>query len=131
MAERPLNQQRLSVRSIWYEGHFLIGGGVLLILAAQFWPVLPAITAIALIGRGAVLILQSRPRTVRQDSLVLINLAVYGILVCLAIIAQSNAVARDSATQVSLGMLLDHSAAIVVIAGLICRTFQRFGQPIS
>lgn len=109
-------------------GYCFIGGGVLLIVAAQFWPSLPAVTAIALIGRGAVLTLQSRPRTPRQDALILVNLSVYSVLVCLAIVAQSNAVLQSSAAQVRLSMLLDHSAAIVLLAGLIGSVFSRLSE---
>lgn len=128
MAERQIKHHRLSLPASWQSGPLLITGGVLLIFAAQFWPNLPAVTAIALIGRGAVLTLQSRPRTVRQDSLLVVNLAVYGVLVCLAIVAQSNAV-LESGSSARLGMLLDHSLAIVLVLGLIFRVFQQLSQP--
>lgn len=109
-------------------GYWFISGGVLLIVAAQFWTSLPAVTAIALIGRGAVLTLQSRPRTPRQDSLILVNLSVYSVLVCLAIVAQSNDVLQSSAAQIRLSMLFDHSAAIVLLAGLIGSVFSRLSE---
>lgn len=130
MAGRRREQQSASAHALWQSGPLLIGGGVLLILAAQFFTNLPAVSAIALIGRGVILTLRSRPRTVRQDSLVLVNLAVYGVLVCLAIVAQSNAV-LTSGSSVSLGMLLDHSVAIVLLLGLIFRVFYRLSQPTS
>lgn len=123
-----MSTRRLELPVIWQNGPLLIGGGVLLIFAAQFWPVLPAVTAIALIGRGAILTLQGRPRTIRQDSLVLVNLSVYGVLVSLAIVAQSNAVI-DTGSTVGLGMLLDHSLAIVILLGLTFRVFYRLSQP--
>lgn len=120
--------RRLELPAIWQNGPLLISSGVILILAAQLWPLLPAVTAMALIGRGSVLTLQARPRTIRQDSLVLVNLSVYGVLVSLAIVAQSNAV-LDSGSRVGLGMLLDHSLAIVLLLGLIFRVFYRLSQP--
>ena len=123
-----MSTRRLELPVIWQNGPLLIGGGVLLILAAQFWPVLPAVTAISLISRGAILTLQAQPRTIRQDSLVLVNLSVYGVLVSLAIVAQSNAVIDTGAT-VGLGMLLDHSLAIVILLGLTFRVFYRLSQP--
>lgn len=128
MAGRRLEHQDLSLPTVWRNGPLLIAGGVLLIAAAQFWPSLPSVTAIALIGRGAILTIQSQPRTVRQDSLVLVNLTVYGVLVCLAIVAQSNIV-LDRGSSASLGMLLDHSLAIVLLLGLICRVFYGLCQP--
>lgn len=109
-------------------GYWFIAGGVLLIVAAQFWTSLPAVTAIALIGRGAVLTLQSRPRTPSQDALILVNLSVYSVLVCLAIVAQSNDVLQSSAAQIRLSMLFDHSAAIVLLAGLIGSVFSRLSE---
>ncbi len=128
MAGRRLEHQDLALPTCWRNGPLLIVVGVLLITAAQFWPSLPSVTAIALIGRGAILTIQSQPRTVRQDSLVLVNLAVYGVLVCLAIVAQSNMV-LDVGSSASLGMLLDHSLAIVMLLGLICRVFYGLSQP--
>ncbi len=113
---------------LWQRSHVLIGVGMLIIFAAQFWASLPVVTAIALVGRGAIQSLRSRPRTSRQDSLILLNLSVYGTLVCLAIVAQSNAVLQTS-TGASLGMLLDHAAAIVLLVGLICSVFVRLSQP--
>jgi len=119
------------LRTLWQQGNLLIGLGLALILAAQFWAVLPVVTAIALIGRGAILMLQSGPRSARQDSLAVVHLSVYGTLVCLAIVAQSNAVLQDSLASAQLGMLLDHAAAIVILLGLVCRVFQRLSQPTS
>ena len=113
----------------WQRADVLIGAGLLIIFAAQFWADLPLVTAIALVGRGAIQILRSRPRTDRQDSLLVINLSVYGSLICLAIVAQSNAVLQTSSAQVSLGMLLDHAAAIVLLVGLVCSVFARLSQP--
>ncbi len=113
---------------LWQRGDVLIGIGMLTIVAAQFWVGLPVVTAIVLVGRGAIQTLRSRPRTSRQDSLILLNLSVYGTLVCLALVAQSNAVMQTS-TRVSLGMLLDHAAAIVLLVGLICGVFSRLCQP--
>ena len=109
-------------------GYALIAGGLLLILAAQFLASLPVVTAMALVGRGAMLTLQTRPRTARQDSLVLVNLSIYGLLVSLAIVAQSNAVIQESTAQVPLGMLLDHSLAIVLMLGLVCNVYSRLSQ---
>lgn len=114
---------------LWRRGPALISCGLIVILAGQFWSFLPIVTAIALIGRGAIITLQAPPRTSRQDSLVVLNLSVYGTLVCLAIAAQSNAVLQATATRVNLGMLLDHSVAIVILLGLICRIFYRISQP--
>jgi len=122
---RPNNQRHWLLQ----RGYATIGLGVLLIVAAQFWTVLPVVTAIAMIGRGAILTLQSRPRTSRQDSLVVLNLTVYGTLVCLAIVAQSNTVLQASNARVSLGMLLDHATAIVLVTGLIFGVFYRLSQP--
>ncbi len=119
MAGHPLSQR----------GHLLIGVGMTLILAAQFWTYIPVVAAIALVGRGAVQTLQSRPRTNRQDSLIVLNLSIYSMLVCVAIVAQSNAVMQDAATRVSLSMLLDHAAAIVLLLGLVCGVFLRLSQP--
>ena len=113
----------------WQQGNLLIGLGLALIVAAQFWTALPVVTAIALIGRGALLTLQSRPRSARQDTLAVVNLSVYSTLVCLAIVAQSNAVLQDSLASISLGMLLDHAVAIVLLLGLVCRVFLRLSQP--
>lgn len=110
-------------------GHLFIGVGLLIAFAGQFWTVLPIVTGMALIGRGAVLSLESQPRTSRQDSLIILNLAVYGTLVSLAIVAQSNAVMMSSQGQVSLGMLLDHAAAIVLLVGLSFKVFFRLSQP--
>ena len=112
----------------WRRGDVLIGVGMLIVLAAQFWASLPVVTAIALVGRGAIQTLRSRPRTSRQDSLILLNLSVYGTLVCLAIVAQSNAVLQTS-SGASFGMLLDHAAAIVLLVGLIYGAFARLSQP--
>lgn len=118
MTRQPLSQR----------GHALIALGVFIILAAQLWSSLPVVAAIALIGRGAVLTLQQQPRTSRQDSLVVISLSIYGTLVCLAIVAQSNAVLQH-ASRVSLLMLLDHALAIVLSLGLVCSVFTRLSQP--
>ena len=114
---------------LWQRTHVLIGAGLLMIFAAQFWAGLPVVTAIALVGRGAIQSLRSRPRTGRQDSLLVINLSVYGSLICLAIVAQSNIVLQTSSAQVSLGMLLDHAVAIVLLVGLVCSVFVRLSQP--
>ncbi len=116
---------------LWQRGDVLIGVGMLIVFAAQFWASLPVVTAIALVGRGAVQTLRSLPRTSRQDSLILLNLSVYGTLVCLAIVAQSNAVLQTSTTRASLGMLLDHAAAIVLLVGLICSVYYRLSQPVA
>ncbi|MEM8943804.1 MAG: hypothetical protein AAGD11_01370 [Planctomycetota bacterium] len=116
-------------RDWWHSGPTLITCGILLTIAAQFSTQFPAVTAIALIGRGVVLVLQSRARSPQQDSLILLNLVVYCILVCLAIVAESNAVLRSGDSQVQLSMLLDHSAAIVLLAGLMFRVFSQFSQP--
>ncbi len=113
----------------WQRADVLIGAGLLIIFAAQFWAGLPLVTAIALVGRGAIQMLRSRPRTSRQDSLLVIHLSVYGTLICLAIVAQSNVVLQTSSAQVSLGMLLDHAVAIVLLVGLICGVFVRLSQP--
>ena len=115
--------------AVWQRGAALISVGLLVIVAALFWPAAPVVAAIALIGRGAVLTLQSSPRTPRQDSLVVVNLAVYSTLVGLAIVAQSNAVLHMSTKPVSLAMLLDHAAAIVILAGLLYRVFSQLSQP--
>ncbi len=123
MLQQPLQQL------FWRHGHALIGTGVLLIVAAFFLPQVPMVTALALIGRGAVLTLQTNIRTARQDSLVMINLATYGVLVCLAIVAQSNAVLQESQQRVGLMMLLDHAAAIVILLGLVTRVYFRLIQP--
>ena len=116
-------------QSLWQRGPALIGLGLLVIVAAPLWTALPVVTAIALIGRGAVLTLQSSPRTTRQDSLIVVNLAVYSTLVGLAIVAQSNAVLHVATEPVSLAMLLDHASAIVVLAGLLYRVFTQLSQP--
>jgi len=116
-------------KHLWQQGYVLIGVGMLIIFAAQFWASLPVVTAIALVGRGAIQTLRSRPRTGRQDSLILLNLSAYGTFVCLAIVAQSNAVLQTSASRVSLGMLLDHATAIVLLIGLIYSVFVRLSQP--
>lgn len=113
----------------WRHGHALIGTGILLVLMAQLLNHVPIVTAIALIGRGAVLTLQANPRNSRQDSLVMLNMAVYGMLVCLAIVAQSNAVWQDSTHRVDITMLLDHATAIVILMGLFYRVFFRLIQP--
>ena len=123
------HQQQPSWHDLWHNSGLLLALGVALTIAAQVWQFLPAITAIALIARGVVLILQSRPRSVRGDSLILVNLVVYCLLVCLAIIAQSNAVLQSTTPQIRLSMLLDHSTAIVILAGLMFRVFARFSQP--
>jgi len=116
-------------RRRWKQGHVCVGLGVLVIAAAQFWTALPVVTSIALIGRGAILTLQSGRRTNRQEALIVVNTAVYGTLVCLAIVAQSNAMLQASMADVSLVMLLDHAAAIVVTAGLIVGVYSRLSQP--
>jgi hypothetical protein len=113
---------------LWQRGPVLITCGLLVIVAGQFSSAVPIVTGIALIGRGAIVTLQSRPRTIRQDSLALLNLCVYGTLVCLAIVAQSNAILQTSG-RMSLGMLLDHSAAIVILLGLTWRVFFQISQP--
>lgn len=116
-------------KHLWQQGYVLIGVGMLIIFAAQYWASLPVVTAIALVGRGAIQTLRSRPRTGRQDSLILLNLSAYGTFVCLAIVAQSNAVLQTSVSRVSLGMLLDHATAIVLLIGLIYSVFVRLSQP--
>ena len=110
-------------------GFVWIGLGLVLVVLAQIWSFFPVVTAIALVGQGAIMTLWTRPRTSYQDSLIVLNLTVYGVLVCLAIVAQSNAVLQDSTAQVTLAMLLDHAAAIVLLAGLIMRNFYRLCQP--
>jgi len=114
---------------MWQRAYVPIGVGMLIIFAAQFWASLPVVTAIALVGRGAIQTLRSRLRTSRQDSLIVLNLSVYGTLICLAIVAQSNVVMQMSAERVSLAMLLDHAAAIVLLVGLIYGVFVRLCQP--
>ena len=112
----------------WQRGPVLISCGLLLIAAGQLSSTMPIVTGIALIGRGAIVTLQSQPRTIRQDSLVLLNLCVYGTMMCLAIAAQSNALLQTS-QPMGIGMLLDHSVAIVILLGLIFRVFFRISQP--
>ena len=129
MIRAYLWKQHLWQQHLWKRGHANIGLGMLIIVAAQFWNVLPVVTAIALIGRGAILTLQARPRTSRQDSLLVGNLTVYGTLVCLAIVAQSNLTMQASVARVSLGMLLDHAVAIVLVVGLIFSVYVRLSQP--
>jgi len=116
---------------LWQRSDLLISTGILVILAAQFWASLPVVTAIALVGRGAIQSLRSGPRTSGQDSLILLNLSVYGTLICLAIVAQSNAVLQISAARVSLSMLVDHALAIVLLVGLIGSVFFRLCQPVA
>ena len=116
---------------LWQQAHVLIGVGLLVVFAAQFWVGAPVVTAIALVGRGVIQAFRSRPRTNRQDSLVMLNLVVYGSLVCLAIVAQSNAVLQTSSTSASLEMLLDHAVAIVLLIGLIYSVFVRLSQPVA
>lgn len=110
-------------------GHALIVLGMALVIAWQFLPMLPIVTAMALVGRGVILTLQARPRTMRTDSLMLINLCVYASLVCLAIVAQSKQVLQTAGTNVSLSMLLDHSLAIVLLLGLVYEVLSRLSQP--
>ncbi len=119
------------LQPLWQQAHVLIGVGLLVVFAAQFWVGAPVVTAIALVGRGVIQAFRSRPRTNRQDSLVMLNLVVYGSLVCLAIVAQSNAVLQTSSTSASLEMLLDHAVAIVLLIGLIYSVFVRLSQPVA
>ncbi len=119
----------MTPQHFWQRAHVLIGFGLLIIFASQFWAGLPVVTAIALVGRGAIQTLRSRPRTGRQDSLMVLNLSVYGLLASFAIVAQSNGVMQASAARASLGMLLDHAVAIVLLVGLVCSVFARLSQP--
>jgi|GEM_PF-4486718 len=121
---------RCNKQRYWLQqrGHVFIGIGLLVIVAAQFWTTVPVVTAIALIGRGTLLTLQGCPRTRRQDSLIVLNLAIYSTLVGLAIASQSNAVLQTPNASVSLSMLLDHASAIVLLLGLTCGVFYRLGH---
>jgi len=110
-------------------GYWLIGVGLLIAFAGQYWPTLPIVSAIAMIGSGVIQTLLSRPRTSRQDSLIVVNSTVYCTLIGLAIVAQSNAVLQDSLTQARLSMLLDHAVAIVLLVRLMLSVFFRLSQP--
>lgn len=110
-------------------GPALIGGGLLLVLLAQIGPGMPVVAPIALVGWGAVLTLQSRLRTRRQDALSVVHLATYITLVLLAIVAQSNLVLQEAGGRISPAMLLDHTAAIVLVIGLAAHMVRRICQP--
>ncbi len=88
------------------------------------------VTGFAAVGWGAVLTLQTTPRSQRQDFLCLLNLIIYGSLTCLAIAAQSAAVVHEALGQVSMRMLCDHAAGIVLICGLAVQVISRLRQPL-
>jgi hypothetical protein len=115
-------------QSLWQRGPLLAGLGLLLIVSFQFWEAAPLATAIALIGRGVVLSIEARPRSSRQETLVVLNLSVYGLLTCLAIAAQSQGVLKIAAAPIRFSMLLDHSLAIVVLLGLMVHVGSRLSQ---
>ncbi len=110
-------------------GPALIGAGLFVIAAAQFWPAVPVIATMVLIGWGSVLTLHSSPRTSRQDTLSLVNLVLYTTLVGLAIVAQSHRALQHVPEQADLAMLVDHSAAIMLLFALAAHVFRRICQP--
>ncbi|MCG8451052.1 MAG: hypothetical protein MI725_15905 [Pirellulales bacterium] len=119
-----------SSTSLW-RGPVLICAGLLLVVLAQFWSGCPVVTAMAVVAWGAMRTLHAEPRTHRQDLLSIVNLTIYSSLVCLAIVAQSYAVMQRSSELVSLAMLLDHAAAIVLVLGLAAHVTRRLSQPLA
>ena len=112
-------------------GPALLSLGLGLIVCGQFYRELPIVTAMAVVAWGALLTLYERPRTSRQDVLSILNLVIYGSLICLAIIAQSQFVLKHANGRVHPIMLLDHAAAIVFLMGLSIQVMRRLSQPLA
>ena len=104
-------------------GPALIAAGMAVVLAALLWPSVPIASAVMLIGYGALLTVFARPG--QQELLGLVNLAVYALLGCLAVAAQTHAGINGTLDRVSNLQLADHLVATVLLALLIRTTLQR------
>lgn len=90
-------------------GPLSIGIGLVVVLGAQLWPVIPLAVGIALIGLGSTLTLNHRRR---NELLLALNLAVYVSLVVLAVSAQLD-------QRLNLITLCDAVAAAAVLAAAL------------
>ncbi len=97
-------------------GPAFIGVGLVVVLLAYLYPVVPVAAAMMLIGWGATQILGAGNN--RSQLLLAVNLAVYAALGCFVIAAQSHSALHGPASRVRLLLWADHLAAILLLAAM-------------
>jgi len=119
---RLVRSQLSTTDAVAARGPVLIGAGLLVLLAAIMWPVLPGVTAMAVVALGATGVTVARYRgRPAEVPLLILHLAVYGGLYAVFVGAAIHAAAQRP--QDGLGALL--SACDVAVSlwpiGLACR----------
>ncbi len=99
-----------------------IAAGLTVVLLAQLWPAVPIATAIMMVGCGAAHLVEERVRRgMIPIRLALLQMMVYGLLVCLAIGSQWD-LALTSVSGVTRPVVaVDTALAVVGMALAVCR----------
>lgn len=95
---------------------WLIGGGLVLIAAAQFFERVPLASAIAMIAWGVLQLLQAKGAAALT---VAIHFVVYTMLIAFTIASQSHAALTAHEGKMTLPLLLDQALAITLLVGLL------------
>lgn len=100
----------------------LIAGGVAILTANAIWPVVPAVTGMALIALGATGVMQARFRgTVALVPATLMHLAVYGGLYALFVGATIHTAAADPSRGLGVATLVDLTLSVWPMGLVLCQ----------